>query len=52
MITFNPDIVGRFVGRAVGEFTIADLPPINSEFPNVDSWIVIAFIAAGWVEPL
>jgi hypothetical protein len=44
MITFNPDIVDKFVGRAVSEFTIADLPPLNSEFPNVDSWIVAHFI--------
>jgi hypothetical protein len=36
MITFNPDIVDRFVGRAVSEFTTADLPPLNSEFPNID----------------
>jgi hypothetical protein len=36
MITFNPDIVDRFVGRAVSGFTTADLPPLNAEFPNVD----------------
>jgi hypothetical protein len=43
-MTFNDDLLSKFIATEITRFTEADIPDITSEFPEVSHWLQNHFL--------